>query len=487
LPDLLSIGKTGLMASKKALETTGHNLSNVNTEGFSRQKVHQSTNVTIPKGGLSHGTGTRITRISRFHDKFVEKRLTDAVSQFNANEQRLDKLEQVENIFNEIDGTGLNNLVNNFFNSFRELSNHPEDETLRSLVRDNAGLVVNDFQQIIKTLETVEASIDDRYQNDIENVNTILHATAKLNRKINDIENVGGETGDLRDQRDLQIRRLSEYFKVNTYIDEKGQYIVAAKNVGTVVSGTIVQELMVGANMMNGKTILDAGNKEVFFRNRQSSPITHRFRTGKFSALNKLKTGDIKELKRSVDNIAFHVANSVNAVHKHGYVNRQIPVSEDGKPNLFDTKGPTTNLNFFAVPNQIDGAAKNLKLSAKITEDLSNIAAALSPNAPGDNRVAIGISKLQNEKITDGGTTTIEEEYLKTIGKIGLETGKAKVDREQANGLMLQAQSLRERLSGVSIDEEAASMVRYQQSYDASAKVLKAAEEMFQTVISIKR
>ena len=120
-------------------------------------------------------------------------------------------------------------------------------------------------------------------------------------------------------------------------------------------------------------------------------------------------------------------------------------------------------------------------------EDLSNIATALAPNSPGDNRIALAISKIQNERILDDGTITLEEKYLQSIGNIGLSTGKARLNSEQSEGILNQTKSVKERYSGVSIDEEAANMVRYQHAYDASAKVMKTAEEMFATVLSIKR
>jgi len=111
----------------------------------------------------------------------------------------------------------------------------------------------------------------------------------------------------------------------------------------------------------------------------------------------------------------------------------------------------------------------------------------LEPNAPGDNRVAVAISKLQHEKLLDEGTSTLEEKYLQSIAHVGLETGKARLDTEQSEGILAQTRSLKERISGVSIDEETANMVRYQHAYDASAKVLKTADDMFKTVLGIMR
>ena len=85
------------------------------------------------------------------------------------------------------------------------------------------------------------------------------------------------------------------------------------------------------------------------------------------------------------------------------------------------------------------------------------------------------------------GTSTLEEEFLKTVGNVGVEVGKAKLDAEQTEGIRVQIESLKERASGVSLDEETANMIRYQHAYDAAAKVMQTAKEMFDTVLSIKR
>ncbi len=116
---------------------------------------------------------------------------------------------------------------------------------------------------------------------------------------------------------------------------------------------------------------------------------------------------------------------------------------------------------------------------------MNNIATALEANKPGDNRVAIAISKLQHEKVLGGGTTTFEEQYLKSVGNIGLQTGKSKIEEEQSSGILAQAKSFKERLAGVSLDEEAANMVRYQNAYEASAKVIKASDEMFKSILNL--
>ncbi len=487
MADLLSVGKSGLFASKKSLEVTGHNLANVNTEGFSRQRVVQSTAIPNSTGGLITGSGVKVDEITRINDPFIDKRFNLASSGNQYYETRSDQLTQIENVFNEIDNEGLNQILNKFFNSFRELANQPENETIRSVVRDNASMVIKDIKRIRETLDLQANSIDKKIHTSVTEVNQILHHIADLNDKIQTTESNKGETGDLRDQRDLALKNLSEYFKIHTYEDEKKRFVVSAQGIGTLVSGLSVQDLATVSMNKEQSSNNMSGSLEIILKDRPAQRISDSFQSGKLSSLTKVRNSDLKKLQDDVDNIAYSFVQSVNAIHRRGFVNRHIDVDQNGTPVKYDKHGPTTGINFFAEPLEAHNYANQISLSEEVQADLSNISAALSPNAPGDNRVAIAISKLQHEKILGDGTTTLEEKYLQTIGNIGLETGKARLDAEQSRGILAQAKTMRERLVGVSIDEETANMVRYQHAYEASAKVMAAADDMFKTIISLKR
>ena len=487
MADLLGIGKSGLFVSKKALEVTGHNLSNVNTEGYSRQRVLQSTAIPITSGGFTQGTGVKLDGIARTNDDFIDKRLNTAVSQSKYFEARSEHLDQVESIFNEIDSDGLNQILNKFFNSFRELANQPENETIRSVVRDNAGLAVKDFRRIRDTLDLQANSIDHKITSSVSDVNQLLYHLADLNEKIANIEAHQGESGDFRDQRDLGLKNLSEHFKIHTYSDDKGRFVVTAQGIGTLVTGLSVQELgVVSKNKANSSNNMN-GSVEVVLKDRPSVAVTDKFQGGSLSSIIKVRNEDLRKLQDDIDGIAYQFTTSVNSIHRQGFVNRNINIGPDGTPTKLDAKGPTTGIDFFTHPIEKEGAASIIELSDAVKSDLTNITTAITPNAPGDNSVAIAISKLQHERLAGEGSITLEEKYLQTIGGIGLETGKARLDNEQAGGLLAQANSIRERLTGVSIDEETANMVRYQHAYEASAKMMQAADEMFKTILELKR
>lgn len=483
--DLLSIGKSGLFTAKQSMSTTSHNIANANTDGFSRQEVRTETGPAIGEGDYVIGSGVEIQSIRRQHDELVEKKLNTSITNHKYNEERTLQLSHVEEIFNEINSEGMNKIMNRFFNSMRELSNQPENETVRNVVKENAKIVIGDFHRIQDNMDHVRAGINKKLTLTIDEINGLTKTIAKLNKEINIQEVAGGMANDLRDQRDRAIRTLAEFFPISSYSDNQGQFVVSVEGVGSIVAGGIAQELAVGSTVKDGGSSVDKGNVEIFFANRPGIPFSDKLKGGALGALIKTRNEEIEGLEKQLDELAHGLVLATNAIHRRGFANHQVPTDSQGNPIPNASPKKVTGINFFKEPLDLKRAAEYIDLSDEIKEDVNNIAAALEANKPGDNRVALAISKLQHEKVLGGGTTTFEEQYLKSVGNIGLQTGKSKIDEEQSAGIMAQAKSFKERLSGVSLDEEAANMVRYQNAYEASAKVIKASDEMFKAVLGL--
>lgn len=470
------------------MATTSHNIANANNENFSRQRVTTETNIPIAEGDYVVGSGVNIRSIKRSHDSLAEKKLNHSISNHSYHEERSFQLGQVEEIFNEINSEGMNKVLNRFFNGFRELANQPENEVVRSMVRDNARLVVNDFKRIDKSITDAKEAMDRKISKSVEEINLAAENIARLNKEIIRLENAGGETGDLRDQRDESVRQISEFFQIQTYEDEKGQYTVNIANTGSLVSGGSVNRLKAAQNKGEGDDARpEEGKVEVYFEAQTNLSVSKNVKKGKIAAMVETRNEEVNILRKQLDELAYGLAKATNAVHRRGFANKEIPTDPQG--NLIDNGrlGKVTGINFFKEPTDQTGAAEHIALSMDVEEDLNNISTGLSPNAPGDNRVAIGISKLQHEKVLAKGDKTFEEGYLQAVGKIGLTTAKSKIDTEQANGILAQAKSIKQRISGVSLDEETANLVKFQHSYDASARVIRAADEMFDSVLGMMR
>jgi flagellar hook-associated protein 1 len=483
--DLLSIGKSGLFTAKKSMATTSHNIANANTEGYSRQEVRTETGPGIQEGDYVVGTGVEIQSIRRAHDELVEKKLNNSITNHKFTQERTLQLTHVEEIFNEINSEGMNKVLNRFFNSFRELSNQPENETVRNVVKENAKIVTEDFHRIQRSMDDIRSSMNRKISLTVDEINGLTKTIAKLNKEINIQEVSGGMANDLRDQRDRALRTLTEYFPITTYSDNGGQFVVSIEGVGSIVAGGLAQELMAGNIVKDGLNSASKGDMEIYFANRPGVSVSDRIKGGTIGAMLKTRDEDLVGLEKQLDELAHGLVLATNAIHRRGFANHPVPVDAQGNPVPNATSKKVTGINFFKEPLDLKRAAEYISISDEVEADINNIATALEANKPGDNRVAIAISKLQHEKVLGGGTTTFEEQYLKSVGGVGLQAGKSKIDEEQTAGILAQAKSFKERLAGVSLDEEAANMVRYQNAYEASAKVIKASDEMFKAVLNL--
>ena len=483
--DLLNIGKSGLFTAKQSMSTTSHNIANANTEGYSRQEVRSETGIALQEGDYVLGTGAEVQSIKRSHDELVEKKLNSSITNHKFNSERTLQLSHVEEIFNEINSEGMNKVLNRFFNSFRELSNQPENETVRTVVKENAKIVVGDFHRIQKSLDDVRASINKKISLSVDEINGLTKNIAKLNKEINIQEVSGGMANDLRDQRDRAVRTLTEYFPISTYSDNEGQFVVSIEGVGSIVAGGLSQELSVGSMVKPGGNSADKGDVQIFFASRPGVSMSDNIKGGILGAQLKTRNEEIGGLEKQVDELAHGLVLATNAIHRRGFANHPVPTDAQGNPIPNAAGRQVTGINFFKEPLDLKRAAEYIQLSDEVESDVNNIATALEPNKPGDNRIALAVSKLQHEKVLGGGTTTFEEQYLKSVGNIGLQAGKSKIDEEQSHGILAQAKSFKERLAGVSLDEEAANMVRYQNAYEASAKVIRASDEMFKAVLNL--
>lgn len=467
------------------MSTTSHNIANANTDGFSRQEVRTETNPTLGEGDYVLGTGVEIQSIKRSHDELVEKKLNTSITSHKFNEERSLQLGNIEELFNEVNSEGMNKILNRFFNSFRELSNQPENETIRNVVRENAKIVIGDFRRVQESLDQIRGTINNKVNLSVSEINSLAGTIGKLNKEINIQEVSGGMANDLRDQRDRAVRSLAEFFPLTSYTDDRGQYIVNIEGVGSLVSGGMVQELSAGSSVARGETSAEKGDAEIFFTNRPGVAITDKLKGGSLGGLLRTREQEVVGLEKQLDELAHGLVLATNAIHRRGFANHPVPVDAQGNPVPNAARQKVTGINFFKEPLDLKRAAEYISLSEEIEEDANNIATAAEANKPGDNRVAIAISKLQHEKVLGGGTTTFEEQYLKSVGNIGLQAGKSKIDQEQSQGILAQAKSFKERLAGVSLDEEAANMVRYQNAYEASAKVIRASDEMFKSVLNL--
>jgi flagellar hook-associated protein 1 FlgK len=152
----------------------------------------------------------------------------------------------------------------------------------------------------------------------------------------------------------------------------------------------------------------------------------------------------------------------------------------------YDRNGRAGNL-FFEQPADERGAAEKISLSEGIANDVGRIAAAGQPGAAGDNRIANILAGIEYKQVLDGGTATFDDFYNSVVGKVGIETQRANSAQESQKDIVGQLKNVRESISGVSLDEETTKMIEFQKAFDASARLIKTADEMIDTVLRLKQ
>lgn len=198
--------------------------------------------------------------------------------------------------------------------------------------------------------------------------------------------------------------------------------------------------------------------------------VTSAVESGTLGGYLQVRDRIVPELMGKVDNLAHSLASEVNAVHGSAYT----------------SKGQA-GVNFFEVGADPRGAAASLKLSKAIGLDLGNLATGSLPNAPGDNRALLAIADLQDTKIFDSGRANFVDYTASIVGGLGVEVRSTNESYETQKGLVDQLGTMREQVAGVSLDEEAINMIKYQKAFDASAKMIQVADQMLDTVLNLKR
>ncbi len=460
----MDTGKRSMMNNQTALSTVGHNIANKSTEGYSRQRVEIQTNTPTSEGRLQIGTGSKAAQVTRINNPYLEKQIQKEGARGGYLEAQAGTMERVEQIYNEQMNKGLSQYMGEFFNAFRELSNYPENAATRTHVREIGQVLANDFQRVSKDLKSVQGDIDTQITTHVEEVNQTVKEIASLNEKISAVEIQGIPANDERDRRDLLLKKLNEKIDISWAENETGQLSITAGKNAILVSGFSYQELATKRSGADDRV-------DVYYKTPagQLTPITKTISGGRLGALLDTRDKTIEEFKDNVNELAFSFTNEVNRLHRQG-------VDLLGRPGE----------NFFAELKSKDNAAGMMSLSSSLKKDANRVVAAMNNKGVADNTVANVIANLQDRPVMSDGTSTLDDFYRSSVGRVGVIAQRTQKESEAQKNILNQLSNLRESISGVSLDEEATKMIEYQKGFDASARLIKTADEMFDTVLSLK-
>ena len=543
---VLNTAKLGLQTNQTAIEITGHNIANVQTEGFSRQEVTLEVNRPRRVGLAFLGTGVRATSVTRSFDQFLFNQILGESGTLGSFDIRNTYFQRLETIINESSGTSLNDAMSEFFIAFDDLASNPTNLAARSAVLSAGGTLATVFNQLGSSLLQQRVNLDNAVAAEVTEINGMLDEIAEFNRSIIKLENGNTPANDLRDQRDLLVKKLSEKLDVQL-IDTNDNSTTLTLSGGTpLVVGTTVFQLSVTANLGN------RGFKDILVDDGMggTTNVTAEIQGGEMRGFLDMRDVETRGLIDQLDRLAAGLMEQVNGIHQQGlgldgssgnlFFEILSPTVVPGSQNSglggvtvtnaspstvivdkfqirslgggnFELFNLTTNQLVvggpFSSPVTIanglsitvtgapvigdtfdisisEDAAMNMTLSSTVLNDTDKIAAGLSGTGDGQN--ALNISNLQNSLVfssggfTPGtGTSTFDDFYNSLVSGLGAGSRSSQTILKQQEGVMLQLNTQRESISGVSLDEEMINLIKFQQAYAASARMITVIEEMF--------
>lgn len=468
----MNIGAESLYTSRQGVDTTGHNIANAQVEGYSRQRVNVDQRDPTEARGVIIGNGVYTGSITRLHDQFIENQLNKAHQESGANKARYEGLSSIENIFNPELSDTVEDEITNFFNALQDLSNFPEELTTRTHVREMAENVVRAFNRVDSSLRQAQQGCNESLSGEVTAINEDLSQIAKLNIRIGELEAGSlSQANDLRDERDKLLSDLSQRFDVSYYEGKAGSIVVRGpKQTSLVENGDCAKielELNTDGDVMRPDvSILD-------FERRSKRIVTDGLEGGKVKGLIDIRDTIVPGLLDKNNEMAGALVESFNGLHRRGF----------GIGGFSQSQGR----NFFEIDGDLNQVAQNMKVSDVIMESTDAISVASTPLAPGDNVIANQLIQLKDMPMLGRRNVSFRDYYSDFVGDLGLQCIRARHQTEADGVLLKDLVARREAIAGVSLDEEATNLMKWQSCFTASSKVITTVDEMMDTILSLKR
>lgn len=435
----LGQASSGLEAARYGLNVVSQNMANANTPGYTRQVADQQSVVTGGASGIFSGPGTNggtaIAATTRQTDPVLDARVRNEHARGALADTAATTLSGVESVFQEPSDDALGGQLSDFWNAWGALANNPGSSAVR-------GVVVKDAATLVGTLNTMSASFDDAVQSvsanltgDVASVNTAAGQLASLNGQIAVATATGANANGLLDQRDQLLDTLSKLTGATVTLQANGSATVAVGG-QTLVDGVTASPMTVG-----GSFALSLGGAAVSIG------------SGSIGARTTALTVTLPNYRGQLDTVADAVASTVNSVQNKGY-----DLAGNAGTAMFSGAGAAGITLAFADP--------------------SLIAASSSPggNYDGSNALAASQSATAN-----GSPDAL---YARLVGSVAASSAVAQQQSNTQDAVVAGVDSLKSSVSGVSLDEEAASMLQYQQAFNASSRVLTTIDSMLDTLIN---
>lgn len=537
---IFSIGLSGLNAAQNALITTSNNISNVDTPGYNRELVM------LGEGGATGGV--KVNDIQRQFDSYVATQLNAANSKSSALSAYQVQISQIDNLLADQDA-GLAPLMQKFFSALGDLASTPSDPAAREGVIGTADMLSAQFRAFDSYLQDMGAGIDGQLHDEVTQINNTAAQIANLNREIALAKAKQGEApNSLLNQRDQLVADLSKRMDVTLTVQQGGTYNISIGNGQPLVAGTRSFELeAVTSSVDPTRTVIgyhdSAGNLVELKENTITGGSLGGLLSFRSETLDKTRdqlgqlavsfanafneqhqqgvdlNGDTGEAMFALGQPrAFSNANnkgeaSLSAVFggsnplTSSHFDLKVSDAEAGEFEITQhdtgktitvTLDENNQLDFGGVLVTVDDPdglrdgdrfqVQPTRAAAGGMENLIHDSAAIAAgasNGSGDNENALALQQLQNKSLV-GGKATFNQAYASMVGDVGNRTNIVQVNLDAQEGLSEQLRAVQQSQSGVNLDEEAANLIRYQQYYQANAKVIQVGATIIDALLGLR-
>jgi flagellar hook-associated protein 1 len=447
----LATALSGLDADQGALETTSNNVANANTPGYSREVPVLIASDPVVVDPLTFGSGVTLQSIQSVTDPILESQIQQETQTQGQLSALVSALSQTQTNFTSTTGD-IGTDISNFFTSLNQLATSPSDLSLRQGVLTAADNLATAFNTTANNLTAQQTSLNQSVEQTVGQINQLTAQIAQLNGQISNLENVGQNAGTFVDQRTQAIDQLSSLVDVSVIPSGNNTLTL------TTASGTA---LVTGQQSFQLTTQpVASGNQDVF---AQGNDITSTIVAGQLGGVLQARDQQIPSVLNQLDTLAAGFANAVNGVQTSGY----------------DLNGNLGTDLFTPPPANGTGAAASM--SVAITNP--SLIAASSDGTTGSNGNVDAMYNLGSESIIDGQTPS--DYYSNIVFNVGNAASNATAEQNASSLVLQQLNDQNSSVSGVSLDEEAANMIQYQQAYAASAQVITTINDMMYDVINM--
>ena len=540
MASIFDVGSSALNSLQRAISTTGNNIANVNTEGYSRQQVEFSSRTPDYIGGLALGTGVEVSAIRRAYDQFLTADVQARTSSSSYYNLYAGTAEQIDNLMAD-PATSIASAMDQFFASMEAVANSPSSQPERQVMLAEAQTLASRFNYVDSRLSELAEDMNQRMSVFVEDINRHLSDVAKLNEQIKRLQrSAGGSPNELLDQRDKTLEDLSKLMRIDVRAQSDGSINVFTTSGHRLVSPSGAESLRLSQGVQAD------GPVQVFVSaaGGAEAEITERGIGGELGAAIDVSNNMIDRARRDIGLLALGLTDTFNIQHKSGSTLNQVEGGDFFSSILPVTTGSTLNSGTTSVTavvddvTQLTGASYRVDYTDSVVtvtnlatnetqeingttitldgltltvspfsnltdgdrfiveptaraasamsvaiNDTSDIAAASLGGNVGDNRNMLTLIALRDANNLRGGSQGVYDIYNNAVSQVAVDTRSARANAETEASLLASVVDQRASITGVNLEEEAANLIRYQQAYQAAAQIITTANDVFDTLL----